>query len=75
MAAITQDTTLSPTQVRAAAIAALLSHLEDIVVEVGAVPAAQRDALLARDADRITAQISRGLTAARARLAAAPTPH
>ena len=70
---VTQDT-LSRSQVRAAAVAELLSYLNDLIVALHAVPADQREAVLARDADRITAQIGCGLTAARARLAATPTP-
>lgn len=71
--AVTQDA-ISPAQVRAAAVSELLSQLEDIIVTVAALPADQRADLLARDADRITARIGCGLTAARARLAATPTP-
>lgn len=56
---------------RADAITALLRALEDLVAEYALLPADVRVDHLARDADRITGEVSRQLHVARTRLGTA----
>jgi hypothetical protein len=59
---------------RAAVINRFLADLESTVSEFGALPREQREPLLVRDAEKITARVAQVLSRARAQLAALPIP-
>jgi hypothetical protein len=65
---------LTASPARADAVNHLLRELEDVLVETGSIPSEHRDHVLAQEADKITARVSRALWAARDRLAAHPIP-
>jgi hypothetical protein len=59
---------------RAAVINRFLADLESTVSEFGALPWEQREPLLVRDAEKITARVAPVLSRTRAQLAALPIP-
>jgi hypothetical protein len=62
-------------ETRIAVINRLLAELEDTVVTIESLTAEQREQVLVRDAEKITARVAQALSQARGQLGVLPVPH
>jgi hypothetical protein len=65
-------TTLTVAEAREAVVARLLTDLENVIVAIRALPASERQRILDRDAEKITAGVAQALSRARGELGQLP---